>query len=268
MEKHPNLSAYDDVENLLRFTEESFKNYCDNKLKECEEEVAFIEKHCVDAQWQGRVAEIGSGNSKLLYSLEKKRLLTEGLGYETSASRNIFAEKFKAYVKSQKVRNINNDFLKEITPENFDIVLGMDIVFQFIAPLYPGAEAECLDWTYRSLRPGGSIILELRDFADFDKQIKDAKNNIVLSWEEFPASDPFEFVLAKILYDAEKNLRWEKLFFERNTMNRSSFINILKPYPRSVIQGMLEKANFRSIEIYNGFTDTVAGETYIVVAKK
>lgn len=268
MEKHPNLSAYDDVENLSRFTIETFKSYCNNKLKECEDEVLFIEKHCKDSQWQGKVAEIGSGNSKLLYSLEKAGLLTEGLGYEISKSRNIFAEEFKKNVGSKKVQNINNDFLKEALPYEFDLVLGMDIVFQFIAPLYPNAELDCLNWIYRSLRKNGTLIFELRDFEDFDKQIKNANNNVVYSWEEFAPTDPFEFVLAKLFYDSDKNLCWDKLFLERNSLNRSSFTNILKPYTRESIKELLERVNFNSIEIFNGVTDSVASETYIVKAKK
>ena len=103
MDKHPNLVAYDDVENLQRFSEESFKNYCNKKLKECAEEVEFIKTHCSNNEWSGKICEIGSGNSKLLYSLEKADLLKEGIGYETSKSRTLFAEKFKSYVNSRYV---------------------------------------------------------------------------------------------------------------------------------------------------------------------
>lgn len=172
MQQHPNLSAYNDVENLNRFTDQEFINYCNKKLRECDVEREFIKKHCVDSQWRGKVCEIGSGNSKLLYNLEKGNLLQEGIGYEISQSRYLFAEKFKSYVESRCVQNINNNFLEEKPTDNFDIVIGMDIVFQFIAPLYPDAIRDSLKWIYQSLRTDGYLLLELRDFNEFHIQIK------------------------------------------------------------------------------------------------
>ena len=165
-------------------------------------------------------------------------------------------------------KNVNSDFLKAESLANYDLILGVDIVFQFIAPLYAEAEANSLSWILSSLKKGGSLLLELRDFADFDRQISYAKDNIVQSWEAFPEPDPFEFVLAKILYDKEKNIRWEKMFLERNSVNRSSFINILKPYRREDISKTLEKAGFSDVRIFNGFIEQPSSETYIVLATK
>jgi SAM-dependent methyltransferase len=267
-EKHPNLSAYDDVENLQRFTDESFENYCRNKMKECAEEVNFIREKMVDGQWQGRICEVGSGNSKLLYSLEQEGLLQTGIGYETSKSRNIFAEKFRKHINSTKVQNICNDFLKE-TPEGlYDLVIGVDIVFQFIAPLYPEAEKNSLDWVKRTLRPGGHLLLELRDFADFDVQIKNSPKEVFHFWEEFPEPDPFEFVLAKMYYDENKSLCWDKTFLERNSGKKSKFVNILKLYKENQISDVLRNAGFDSIKIYHGFSENTKSETYIVTAQK
>jgi hypothetical protein len=72
--KHINLSAYSDVEKLSRFTDESFKKYCSDKLFQCTNEVGYVICHMVDEQWKGQICEIGSGNSKLLYRFEQEGL--------------------------------------------------------------------------------------------------------------------------------------------------------------------------------------------------
>ena len=266
--KHPNIVAYDDVENLKRFSTESFEKYCQNKLRECEAESEFIRNSIVDDKWEGKICEIGSGNSKLLYSLESKQILKEGIGYEISASRHQFAEKFRTYIGSKLVKNKNSDFLKGIPPENYDLILGVDIVFQFISPLYEQAEEDALKWIYTGLRNGGKLMLELRDFSDFGKQIAEAKNNIFQTWESYPISDPFEFVLAKLYYNSNQHLVWEKTFFERNTMNRSSFTNILKPYRKEEIKVLLEKNGFESVVIYDSTNSPVSDDVYLIVATK
>lgn len=268
MQEHPNLSAYNDVENLSRFTEESFINYCNKKLKECEEETEFIRNNFVNPEWQGKICEIGSGNSKLLYSLEKNGLLNEGIGYEISPSRHLFAEKFKTYVNSKNVRNVNNNFLEESHCPNFDLVIGVDIVFQFIAPLYPDSEKDSLNWIYNSLKPNGHVLLELRDFDEFKVQIENSKNHCLNHWEEFAAPDPFEFVLASIYYDEDNYLHWDKTFLQRTNGAKSKFNNILKPYLRDQAKQLLETANFHSVIFFESLSSGPAGETYIVTAQK
>ena len=110
--KHINLNAYEGVESLSRFSDEDFKRYCTDKLASVEKHIHFIKKHVIQPGYQGRVLEIGSGNGKLLFRLEQEGLLERGIGYEVSQSRCRFAEKFKNYVNSNKVKIVNEDFLQ------------------------------------------------------------------------------------------------------------------------------------------------------------
>ena len=41
-----NLQSYEDVENLVRFSPETFGDYCKMKLKTAEKNKCFIMKHC------------------------------------------------------------------------------------------------------------------------------------------------------------------------------------------------------------------------------
>ena len=110
--KNVNLNAYEGVESLSRFSDEDFKRYCTDKLASVEKHIHFIKKHVIQPGYQGRVLEIGSGNGKLLFRLEQEGLLEKGVGYEVSQSRCRFAEKFKNYVNSNKVKIVNEDFLQ------------------------------------------------------------------------------------------------------------------------------------------------------------
>ena len=138
--------------------------------------------------------------------------MQDGNGYEICFLKYIFAEKFKSYLDSKLVHNINNNFLEEKSHTNFDALIGMDIVFPFIIPLYPSAVLHSLIWIYQLLRTGWCLLIKLFDFNQIYVQIKCSYNGRLIHCEEFAAPDPFEFVLASIYYDEEKYLHWDKTF--------------------------------------------------------
>lgn len=266
---HVNLTAYNDVENLSRFTPESFKNYCEKKLADCDKHIAFIKRNCAKSNWGGRVCEIGSGNGKLLYRLEKEKLLSLGVGYEISRSRCAFAKKFKDYVKSSKTDIRNKNILEEKPLENMDLVIGVDIVFQLIGPLHGKAEDKLLKWSAASLKKGGCLVFELMGFEHFKKFIDLSEDGIFRAWEEFPPHDPFQFVLAKISQNKQGDIVWDKLFLKRNSMEKSTFTNVLRPYSRKEITKKLESYGFKCrIFPYWKKKDDTDQTGYLVMAKK
>ena len=270
--KHIDLTAYDDVENLDRFNENSFINYCNEKLGGCTKHINFINKYIINNQWNGRVLEIGSGNSKLLYRLEKENLITNvGYGYEISKSRFNFAEKLKDYVNSKKVVNYNEDFLSSnLVHKELDLIIAVDIVLQLISPLKRNAESLLLKKIYKMLKKGGYFLIELWDFINILKLINLAENKELKIWEQFPKSDPFEYGLYNITLDKQKNIVWEKTFIERKNKNKSYFCNILKPYSKNIIKELLRINKFKNVNIFNRWSDNekqVLGE-YIVLARK
>lgn len=114
MQYHPNLNAYSGVEDLSNFTPEQFSAYCKVKLGECGKHIDFIKKNILSILPKPKrltIAEIGSGNSKLLYRLELENLLTSAIGFELSESRHEFAEKFGIHVNAQKTKNVCASFL-------------------------------------------------------------------------------------------------------------------------------------------------------------
>lgn len=267
MKEHLNLSAYNNIEDLKNFTEEQFCNYCDDKLASCEKHLHFINNLTLPKNFN--ICEIGSGNSKLLYQLELHKKINKGIGIEISQSRYNFAEKFKSYVKSQKVENINKNIFDVTPDEKFDLIIAVDIVLQLITPISDDAESKLMTWIYQNLKEDGYIILELWSFSSILKKLSLTENSLC-TWEEFPASDPFKYILSNISLDKDNNISWKKKFIKKDSYEESVFNNILKPYTKEQMSNLLSKYGFKNIEIFDFWkekNDCIQDE-YIIIAKK
>jgi hypothetical protein len=86
-------------------------------------------------------------------------LLSEGFGFEISKTRHAFAEKFKQYVGSTKVKNLKANVFEINPPANMDLVLGVDIVFQLFGPLFPKASDKIIKWFHKALKKDGRLIV-------------------------------------------------------------------------------------------------------------
>ncbi len=269
MKKHLNLTAYENVEDLSNFTSESFELYCQSKLSSCDPYVKFIREACCDSRWQGNVCEIGSGSGHLLFRLEQDGLLNCGIGYEISQSRHQFSEKWKVVLGSRKVSNILGNVLETSTLSNFDLIIGIDLVYQLITPLYPDAQNDMIRWINHSLKRGGYLLLEMMDFQNFIQLIKLSGGNVYRWWEEFPINDPWEFSLAKFSLDEQKDFVWEKKFIRRGSQERSTFTNVLRNYSPEDIMEILGKSGF-TCRLFNSFQSGIKLEPgeYIVLANK
>jgi hypothetical protein len=270
MSRHVNLIAYNQVEELQNFNDESFRSYCSAKLASCDPYVRFLRKYCVSVapSWQGKICEIGSGNSKLLYRLEQAGLLREGIGYEISASRHRFAEKFREWVHSEHVININDNILNAAHLQQYDLIIGVDLVFQLIAPVAPHAEASLVQWITQSLREDGFLFLQLMDFRHILEMIR-LQNGVYHWWERFPEYDPWELVLVQFSLNDQKDIIWNKTFIKRNSTERSHFINVLRNYTPETMLSILAKAGFTG-RVFSGDNCDIPLEQgeYVILAKK
>lgn len=262
-ESHCNLDSYNGVEAIERFDNQAFIEYCENKLSTCKKHVNFIKSH-IDKN-KLNVCEIGSGNGKLLYQLEKADMLKSGTGYEVSKSRWEFAEKFKRYMHSDKVVNLNQNILQNHTNEKFDLIIGVDIVFQIIAPLYENAQRDLILWIKNHCIQGGYVLLEFMDCVLNRKAIADRHNK---NWTEFPCTDPFQYMLTEVTYDSNENIRYDKIFVPRGNDKIETMTNIIKPYTENEISTLLMEFGFKSeiFYYYENENDIDEGE-YIVLAK-
>ena len=267
---HVNLTSYDQVESLANFNPEMFDHYCKDKLNDCTKHVNFIRKHCNQKRWQGKVCEMGSGNSRLLYRLEQEGILTEGIGIEISASRHQFAQAFKDHIGSHKVTNLNKNIFDLPPPTDCDLLLGVDIALQLMTPVSAIAERELLSWMRRAIKPGGYLILEMWDLELIMRQL-DLASGSLQYWKEFPESDPFEFILMQVQQNKDDDLVWKKTFIKRNSLERSYFNNVIRPYSKHRVNNLLKMNGFERVEIFDYWQkpgDVNDSGEYIVLAQK
>lgn len=245
-----NLHSYDKVEyvQLHGLSEEELCKYCELKMMSAQSNVQFIEKEIWGGRFPLNICEIGGGNGKLLYCLEKKGILQQGVNYEVSKSRCDLANKFAEILSCKKVENVNLNFLEDRTKENiFDCIIMVDIVFQLITPLYDLAEEDLLKWVTKALKKGGFLVLEINDYStviDYAKRLGQ-----VCWWEEFQAPDPFQYSLQKMTVDIDRNLINEKCFINRKGDGRDYFKNVIRSYKEEEITKLLIKEGFE-VSVY------------------
>ncbi len=177
--------------------------------------------------------------------------LNKGINYEVSKSRCKLADKFKEILNINSIDNISSNFL-DVNPEFFlaDLVIGVDIVFQIVSPLFDSAESDAVDWIYKCLKPNGVLFLELIDYSERKQRI--SKNSgVIREWFEFPAGDPYQYLLSKYTLDHDENIVVEKVFIKRNVEKKEHEKNVIvvKSYTRSEIKKILENKGF-CVEIY------------------
>jgi precorrin-6B methylase 2 len=235
------------------------------KLDDCQSDLLFIKNNCLQNLKNNKVCEIGSGNGKLLIAMDLDGIVSKAIGIEISESRFNFAEKFRKQYQSKNVSFINDDLFKVSPLNNFDLIFGVDIVFQLLSALSEKAEKQTLDWIYDSLKPNGSILLELREFKSTLHVLDTQHDGINRTWEKFDQSDPFDFVLSKQYVNEQNYLVRENLFYKRNTFETSFFKILLKLYSPVKISALFLRHGFKHINIVKEYRD---GPTYMITAQK
>lgn len=269
---HPNFTAYDGVEHLEGFTSERFAEYCDDKLKSCDKHIDFIRRYCIGPEWSGRVCEVGSGNGKLLFRLEKELLLRSGIGYELSESRCRFAEAFGRYVKSTLVEIYKADFLSaSLQAGSVDLVVAVDAVVNLICAVSPTHADAFFKKAFDSLKPGGHLVIELMTCERELNALRALHGQPYRTWKRFSGTDTFSFGLDEVSLDEKAtNLVWNKTFIYRGDSRcNETMTNVLKPFRRQDIHKLLSESGFTG-SVFNSWKDgddTDPGE-FITLATK
>ncbi len=267
------LSSYDKVESMQAYemTDEELMGYCVLKMESAQSNAAFIEERIFTGGGYHaplEICEIGGGNGKLLYCLEKKGLLKKGVNYEVSKSRCDLAERFAGLLSCSKVETRNRNFLEEEAKENaYDCIIMVDIVMQLITPLYDHAWQDMTDWLRKALKTGGYLFAEIVDYTGIMENIR--REGDLRRWEEFPPPDPFQYSLQKLSEDADGNLVIEKHFIGRDNHERDNFQNVICPDSPQKLERLLSENGFQVSVFKCQAQDELAGDNvYRILAKK
>lgn len=243
---HKNFLAYDNYEIFNNSIEEDL--YRESKLKSCDEQINFIKK--IIKKNKIIFLELGSGNSKMLFNLERNKILSEGYGIEFSKSRFDFSEKWKNESSANNIFNFNDDFVKfdYTSLKKLDIAFCVDLAFQFCEPIQEGSDIFLLKKIYDQLETNGIIILELDGCENIIETIPYSKK----IWEEFPETDPWRFSLWNCNYN-NSLLEWDKIFIGRKGELSETKIT-LKIYKKEDIYELLTMAGFVNINFYKNWS--------------
>jgi len=262
MQKVNNIT-YRGVEKLSSFNNKTFEMYCEKKINSCKKHIKFLKKkNIIKDENQYNVCEIGSGNGRLLYSLEMEKIINQGIGIEVSKSRYLFSKKFSEYVNSKNIHIVNKNFINFKFKRNFfDIIFGIDIIFNIISANSKFEQKELLKKCKKALKRGGYLIFEVMTF---NEELKKLKNKNFSKIFKFDKTDPFD--KCTVDYSLSKNnILLEKTFLKRNGQ-QSKFVNLVSPINKKFWKN-LKGWEYKIFNYWSSPNDTKEKE-YIVLLKK
>ncbi len=245
MNNQCNLEAYEGVEYLQcnGLTEDECVAYMEKKMESADSDLFYIENILLEKNQKVDVCEIGCGNGKLLYSLEKSdRINSRAVGYEVSKSRCEMAMRMGNHFGSKKVEIRCENFLDDLTDTKYDLIILVDIVFQMIVTLDDDSEEKAFKWIFDSLKPNGIVMFEIEDFSNTMEMIK--QNGEYKKWDEFPKEDPYSYGLYRMSLDGQKNVVYEKYFLRRDGGGKEYNCIVLKSYTRKEMIDILKEHGF------------------------
>ena len=233
-------------------------------------EIPFIKKKF--PKGLGSTLEVGSGNSRILYALEKENLITKAIGLEISPSRSTFAKEWKKDLKSKIVENICGDIFSMDIKEKFDTVLCLTSIFPFFDMLEKDGLNKFIKKANQLLKPNGIIILESVTFKQEIECALSYEGKVNL-WAEFKKTDPFQFNLVEYVWNEKKR---ELVATTYNTMRHKLFIDgpTTKKWhmeESKTIEKKLSKNSFQIQSVYGGYNGNTYKSNsleYIFIAKK
>lgn len=247
-----NFSSYDDVEAPENYrTQEELEAYRDERLRLYAPHVAFLERLGVPPGGL-RVVDVGSGSSAFLYALERAGILAAGVGIELSASRNGFAERWRADGGFEHVTNVLGDFARtELAPASFDRFTVLDDTYLLLRPEDESYPELLLVTAHRALAAGGLFVASFRNDTPLVASLEDGARSF---WRELPASNAFRYALYRQEASPDRRLiRNESIYITRDLQEKRK-VEITEVCDLDQFTAAAEKAGFDTPTLYAGFS--------------
>jgi len=250
-----NFIAYSDVENIGNYSNsESLDTYRNERLFRNQSLITFIE-HLYIQPKELKVVEIGSGSSALLYAMEKKGLLLEGVGIEPSLSRYKFAEKWKQEGGFSKINNINDEFKNvKLFKDYYDLFLVVDNTFSYLYPENEYYPNQLLKQANNCCKKNGRLIIELINYLPF---IHEKEREIITN---LPKSNPYSYAIHKKTYCNKKKILKSKATYFTESGRKDSKTELSYVYSKEMIKEKLKKNKFSDIEFFSDYNFTTYHE--------
>ena len=253
-ESSTNFSSYDEVEAPENYpTLQALEDYRDSRLAAFEKYLPFLKQQQVVSK-DTSIVELGSGNSALLYTLEKHGLLSAGTAIELSKSRYNFAEMWKADKGFAKVVNINSDFSKvEYENSSQTAFFIINDTLTYLEPENEKYPDMVFQTAHRTLKKQGKLVVEVpngdhRDIVEL--KAKGSRN----FWHENAESNPFKYSLYRQTYSPETNrVKNESRYISRNFSEKNK-VEYSFVYDKRVLTALAEKYGFANLRWFGSLT--------------
>ncbi|HMJ33483.1 MAG TPA: class I SAM-dependent methyltransferase [Baekduia sp.] len=250
------LAAYAGFEDLTQFDAAALAAYRAALVERTAEQSAFLRPRLGQGS---SVLEVGSGNGRLLVDLARDGTLRFGLGVEISESRTAFAQ---AWAEDEGIAGrlelVAGD-ARTVACPTVDAALCITGAFAYFDAIEPDGGARLLDKLAATLRPGGTIVLELYPHPSWQRLLAASDGELRL-WHELPAADPWRFYLSHLVLDPESGvLSHHKTFVHRETGEvDGSRREHLRLYDGPALRHALEAAGFCHLALFGDW----AGHAY------
>ena len=209
-------AAYDGVEAAGNFRDdEDERRYRQMVLEKSRAQAEFILERVGGAD---HVLEVCCGNGRLLMAM--REFVTALRGYDLAASRIDFAQR---WIDSESADNVEVWIDDCCVPSSRVSALQVDLAvcitgaFGYFGALGEAQEQAALAGMLATLRPGGSLFLEIYTHPDVMALIRTKPENVLRLWQELPQDDPFRFSLSAYRLDGAHNvLHHDKTFIARS----------------------------------------------------
>jgi len=256
----PLENAYEGVEAATNFADAAEEQrYRRMVLEKSRHHADFIRRHLGEPS---SVLEACCGNGRLLMALRGQHRAL--FGYDLAASRIAFAQRWIEEEAAGDVEVWVDDSCRpsaRATGLETDLVVCITGAFGYFGALDDAQEQNAVDGMAAALRPGGSLVLELYTHPEVMALLRASRSGAARIWQEFPANDPFRYLLSSYRYDAGRRvLVHDKTFIRRadgavDDSRRES----LKIHDADSIAALLQ-GRFEAVHLFGDWDDRPVGD--------
>lgn len=184
-------TAYSGIESPESFEDQAaLARYREGLLERTQHQADFVKPLLPDG---AEVLEVACGNGRLLIELALRGQLTNGFGTDIAQSRIDFANAWVGDLKLEGVCFEAQDLLEmELPPDSYDLVACITSALAYFDAAKPGLATAILRRMAGTLKPGGSLLLELYPHLK-ERALLEAAANDINVWLELPEDDPWRY---------------------------------------------------------------------------
>ena len=139
--------------------------------------------------------ELCSGSSRLLFALDDKGILANGIGVEVSPSRHRFAEEWKKVRGTERVCNIESSVhAYSFDCNELDVIAAIDGAFSYMYPFDPELPKRVLAEAQERMKTGAKVLMEF-DVMPPERLETMRRDGNIRTWLEGDSKDAFGYAL-------------------------------------------------------------------------